>query len=494
MKKFLTLLLTVLLTLSLFGCSKQEQSGEDEPIHIKLEMSTLFVVPALEATKNVENQLNDYLRNTLHENFVVDLVITSINDYFTTVPMELAGGEGAPDVIQIFGMASNVDQGYIIELDPYLDKELKPTLDLIGNIAGAGKMAGHTYMIPRFFGTVLDWKWLYNKEMVEAAGVDLSGITDIESLEPVLAELKKAYPDEHFIVYTDQFPNLYQFATHTSPVGSYACTVGTDTKLQSYYESESYQKAIRTAYEYRQKGYCDPEGSNNTMSHDLVVFSGSSKGVIMGHSADVASISEMFTSNNTYGATFDGKTIAISDLTTDSLGIGISYTCKHPAEAARFINMLYCDEFVWCTLIYGAEGQDYVWNEDHTLTDYPEGLDFNTIPYNCIYSCGMIGNGFQGLPREGNNSGSSGGGSYAQELMQNAWCPPLYGFTPTTTNVQTEAAALQNVVEQYNNSLIYGDVDPDVVYPQFIKALKDAGIDKVVADFQTQVDEWLANR
>ena len=195
MKKFLTLLLTVLLTLSLFGCSKQEQSGEDEPIHIKLEMSTLFVVPALEATKNVENQLNDYLRNTLHENFVVDLVITSINDYFTTVPMELAGGEGAPDVIQIFGMASNVDQGYIIELDPYLDTDLKPTLDLIGNIAGAGKMAGHTYMIPRFFGTVLDWKWLYNKEMVEAAGVDLSGITDIESLEPVLAELKKAYPD-----------------------------------------------------------------------------------------------------------------------------------------------------------------------------------------------------------------------------------------------------------------------------------------------------------
>ncbi len=127
-------------------------------------------------------------------------------------------------------------------------------------------------------------------------------------------------------------------------------------------------------------------------------MSGSSKGVIVGHSADCAGIGDMFDKMNYYGADFEAVTIAKSDLYTDDVGIGISYTSKNPSAAARFINLLYTDEFVWDTLIYGAEGQDYVWNADHTAVDYTEGLDANTIPYNCMYSCGIIGNGFQGLP------------------------------------------------------------------------------------------------
>ena len=330
--------------------------------------------------------------------------------------------------------------------------------------------------------------------MVETAGVDVSKVKDLTTLGEAMAELKKTYPDDYFIVYTNQFASLEQIYTHTSVVGSYACTVGNDTTLINYYESDAYKKAIQEAYEFRQAGYADPEGSANTLSHDTVVMSGNSKGVIMGHSADCSSIAQMFTKQNTYGAEFGAVNIGIGDLYTDSLGIGISHTCKRPDLAARFINLLYTDEYVWETLIYGAEGQDYVWNEDHTAVRYPDGLDFNSIPYNCMYSCGMIGNGFQGLVFESEDSSAADTGSdnsYGKELMSKAWCPPLYGFTPTTGNVANEAAAVQNVVEQYGNTLAYGDVDPANVYPEFLKALKDAGIDKIVADFQAQVDEWV---
>ena len=92
---------------------------------------------------------------------------------------------------------------------------------------------------------------------------------------------------------------------------------------------------------------------------------------------------KMFTRTNEYGAEFGAVTIGIDDLSTDTLGIGISHSCKDPDAAARFINLLYTDEFVWITLIYGVEGQDYVWNADHTKVNYPEGLDFNSVPYNC---------------------------------------------------------------------------------------------------------------
>ena len=97
----------------------------------------------------------------------------------------------------------------------------------------------------------------------------------------------------------------------------------------------------------------------------------------------------------------------------------------------------------------------------------------------------MIGNGFYTRAFEGaTDSGSDP--EYGKKLMGMAWCPPLYGFTPNVGAVANEVAAVQNVVEQYNNVLIYGDVNPDEVYPQFLAALTDAGIDAIIAEFNTQ--------
>ncbi len=497
MKKLFALLLTVLMLFSVAACGKKEEGGATEELPtITLDMSTLFIVPSLEATQKVEDQLNDYLLNTLNEDFKVHLVITAIGDYLQKIPMELAsGGEDAPDVVQVFAVSDWANQGYILPLDDYLGNELKPTYEMIKPIMGNGKVAGKTYMMPRYFGTVLDWKWIYNKELVDNAGIDVSKITDLDTLGDALAELKVTYPDEHFLVYCNQFDRILQSKTHTSQVGTYTATVGDSTTLYNYYETDAFKEAIYKAYDFRQKGYADPEGSANTLSHDAVVMGGSAKGVIMGHSNDCESIAQMFTKTADYGDgqthEFGAVTIAIDDLATDTLGIGIAHYCKNPDKAAKFINLLYTDQFVWDTLIFGAEGQDYEWNEDHTKIRYPEGLDFNSVPYNCMYSCGMIGNGFDFFLEyeSGNETGSNG--EYGKILFEKAAIPPLYGFIPDSTSVMNEVTAVSNVVEQYSNVLLYGDVNPDEKYPEFLAALKDAGIDKIVADYQEQANAWL---
>ena len=510
MKKYLALVLALIMVLSMAACggsgattttpttpSTNDQPGTTapstnagEPYTVKLSMATLMVVPSLEATQKVEDDINAYLKNTLGiTEYVLDLTIVNIADYFTTIPMELAGGQGPDLVMMLDTMPSYVDSGYVIPLDQYLDNELKGTVELIGNILNNGKINGSVYMIPRYFGTVLDWKFIYNKDLADGI-YDMSTVTDMASLEPALAALKEAYPDEHFLVYSDQFPMIYSYEMNTSQIGIYAATVGEDTNLVSFYETEAYKKALQTAYEWRQKGYLDPEGSANTITHDEAIFSGSSKGVIMGHSADIPSIEDMFNNMNFYGAKFGATTIGYSDLYTDTVGIGITYSSKNPAAAADFLDLLYTDSFVWNTLIYGAEGQDYVWlDAEHTACDYPEGLDANTIPYNCMYSCGIIGNGMQGLPFVSNNAGSSF--EYGMKLMNDAWAPPLYGFTPSNANVLNEIAAVSNVVDQYNDVLTYGDVDPAEYYPMFIEALKTAGIDTIIAEYQAQANAWL---
>ena len=496
MKKLFVILATALLLLT--GCSGGGggETKTDEPSVITLDMSTLFIVPNLEATQTVEDAINNYLENELHETYRVHLKITAIGDYLQKIPMELAsGGDDTADVVQVFDVANWSDNGYIIPLDEYADNELKPTLDMIGDVINNGKVDGQIFMVPRYFGTVLDWKWIYNKQMVEDAGIDVSKIKDLDTLGDALAELKVKYPEEYFLVYCNQFDRILQPKTKTAQVGTYTATVGDSTQLVNYYETDAFKDAIYKAYDFRQKGYADPEGSANTLSHDAVVMGGASKGVIMGHSNDCDSIAQMFTQTADYGDgethEFGAVTIAMDDKATDTLGIGISHSCKDPAAAARFINLLYTDQFIWDALIFGAEGQDYEWNEDHTKIRYPEGMDFNTVPYNCMYSCGMIGNGFDFFLEyeSGNETGSNG--EYGKYLFENAATPPLYGFVPVTTNVANEIAAVSNVVDQYTNVLTYGDVNPDEQYPLFLQALKDAGIDKIVADYQAQADAWV---
>ena len=40
----------------------------------------------------------------------------------------------------------------------------------------------------------------------------------------------------------------------------------------------------------------------------------------------------------------------------------------------------------------------------------------------------------------------------------------------------------------------YGTVVLDTVYPEFLKALESAGIDKIITENQKQLDEWLAQQ
>ena len=170
-----------------------------EPYKVKFSLATLMVVPSLEATQKVEDDINAYLKNELGiTDYVLELTIVNIADYFTTIPMELAAGTGPDLVMMLDTMPNYVEQGYIIPLDPYMDNELKGTADLIGPIMNSGKLAGSYYMVPRYFGTVLDWKFIYNAEYAE--GIDMSGVNGLASLEPVLAQMKAAHPNDYFLV------------------------------------------------------------------------------------------------------------------------------------------------------------------------------------------------------------------------------------------------------------------------------------------------------
>ena len=60
--------------------------------------------------------------------------------------------------------------------------------------------------------------------------------------------------------------------------------------------------------------------------------------------------------------------------------------------------------------------------------------------------------------------------------------------------VLNEVTACNNVVTKYHNALIGGQLDPSTTIPEFVAELEKAGIDKIIAEKQRQMDEWAANK
>ena len=190
-----------------------------------------------------------------------------------------------------------------------------------------------------------------------------------------------------------------------------------------------------------------------------------------------------------YTATVGDSTELVNYFATDSFkkGVEMAYEWSQAgySDPEGSTNTLTHDAIV----MSGQEGESYVWNEGKTSIEYPEGLDINTVPYTALYTCGAFGNQFILYPMDANTSEADKG--FMEELIEGSWYPPLFGFIPDSTNVSTQVAAVSNVYDQYFKVLTYGDVNPDEYLPQFLTELEAAGINDIIAEYQTQADAWL---
>ena len=68
----------------------------------------------------------------------------------------------------------------------------------------------------------------------------------------------------------------------------------------------------------------------------------------------------------------------------------------------------------------------------------------------------------------------------------------ILGFSFDIEPVQTELSSCQAVVDEYLGPIARGSVDVDTELPKFLEKLEAAGVDKVIAEAQRQINEWKA--
>jgi len=169
------------------------------------------------------------------------------------------------------------------------------------------------------------------------------------------------------------------------------------------------------------------------------------------------------------------------------VSLSIPVTSENPQKTMQFLNLMYSDPEIINLLNWGIEGVHYVHvPQNDNLIRFPDGVDAITSGYNLALGW-QFGNQLLSYIWEGNNPDL-----YAEmaDFNETAIKSKALGFTFDSSTLNNEIAALSTVMAQYRVPLENGALDPAIMLPVFTKALRDAGIDRVIAEKQRQLDIW----
>jgi len=137
--------------------------------------------------------------------------------------------------------------------------------------------------------------------------------------------------------------------------------------------------------------------------------------------------------------------------------LGRSYQCQISGRSGQAHEPLEHGPCCSNLFIYGIEGKHYKFvDEANGIIDYADGVDATNIKYPVTMGWN-IGNQFISYIWNGNAP------DYWQkmdEFNKSAIISKAMGFTFDASQVSTEYAACASVVDQYNNALMCGALDP----------------------------------
>lgn len=509
MKKAMALLMAILMSLSLAACASPSKSpaGTTEPGQSGAELTTVTLycmsfnnIPEDKEVTRIENLMNAYMAKTYPDDKVaIDIKLFGPAEYAQKVSLAMQSGTKIDTFLEI-SLANDVATDKLAPLDELINqygKELTAVLkkDFDEDPYMATTVNGSIYSVPVNKGMALNGNLIYDADIAQAAGVDMDAVSTLEDLEAVFEQVK-AY-DSSIVCYA---PNNQGDTSLIRPIlmseqkidrlndtDYYAgVTMNGEQTVTNLYASDAFMEKSKLMYEWNQKGYIQSDAATTTsIASELFnagrcfstidSYGGDSAGIILS-----ASTGRNLKSKIMYDFYFDSAAVGVS--------FGIASTSQVPEAAMKLLNRLWSDEYLINTFLYGEEGVDYVKADDKHWS-YPEGKDATTVAYTAALCTGVIGS--ESLQYQPVGTDISDIELKIQHNKQSERSP-FYGFIFDASGVTTEMSTIANVYNQYVPGLICGAVDPETTIPEFLEALKAAGIDTVIQAKQEQLDAWVS--
>ena len=386
-------------------------------------------------------------------------------------------------------------------IENYINKDMILPLEALVERYGQGIQGIHDTYMSIFDGTTFNGHtygigvpsesvghcgglWL-NRALLEQVSFhyEPDKIYSLQELDVLFARIKAAYPDSYPL---GQITSTYSFSTASFFLGAFSDGLsGGDpgglalgsTQIQNMYEMPQYQQLLQYMRKWYLAGYIYPDSAITSATGIGLYTSGIVKSVPLDGSPYL--LSDELLGEGTVCL----RLSPIRIQRQGSVGIfwTIPVTSKAPDAAMRFLNMMYTDERIVNLLQWGIRGRDYALESDGTFRPLDGALYTNSLG---LFGDQRLCYEIDGAVRKAVRAAFS-----AKAVFLN---PEYNDFRFDTSALSQELLQIEQVKKQYLKLLESGCVDLDTVYPEFIQALYDAGLQRLMDEKQRQFDAWLA--
>ncbi|RCX09913.1 putative aldouronate transport system substrate-binding protein [Anaerobacterium chartisolvens] len=383
---------------------------------------------------------------------------------------------------------SLVGQGRIQEIGPLLDEYGQGVKDALGNYLKGSMVNGKIYGVRPISEIGGNGGFVVRKDIVDKYGIDLSGIKTFSDIGNVLKAIKDKEPNAYPLGISSQGMSILQveasfkYDTLSDSFGV-LMDYGQDLKVVNYFESQEYKDKLKLMRDWYQKGYIMQSIATSKEDQHTLIKTGKVYSYISPSKPGIATQESAQNGYDCYVQEYSKPFASTFNVSLWQWVVPVS--CKTPDKAVQMLNLMYTNADLENLLAWGIEGKHYEKKSDGTI-GFPSGVTDKTSGY-FTNQPWMFGNEFLTHVWTGNPADIW---EQTKKFNESAVISKAMGFAFDSTSVKSEVVALNNIWQQYRMGLENGAVDPEKIYPQFISKLKAAGIEKVIAEKQKQLDAW----
>ncbi|MFC4306954.1 ABC transporter substrate-binding protein [Cohnella boryungensis] len=498
------LLLSVVLILSLLlaACGKSSNSGNTSspaasggasssegvasgPNNEKeLELKLAFIgLGNMKEVNLVQEEMSKITKEKI--NATVKLIPIDIGAWVQQVNLMLAGNEPLDLLVtsSFFNFSSQVAKGQLLPIDELVAKHgpaIKDTME--PRIFNATKVGGKSYGVPSVRDTAADHGFVARKDLMDKYGLNFDNVKTYADLDPIFKTIKDNEPGIYPLVQRSQ-TNTIAYEIVRGYIDQMGDTPGVllvnnqDLKVVNLYELPIYKDALQLARRWYQAGYIMPDAATSQESNTSLTSAGKAFSYMANLKPGFEAQEKTITGYEVAVARFVAP-ISTSDSSTGFM-MSIPKNTQDPDRAAQLLNLLYTDKDIVNLIANGVEGKHYVSAGDN-LIKAPEGGS------SYIFNQWQVGNNALAKVWEGTPPDIW---EQTKAFNKASTFSKALGFSFDATPVKTEVAAVANVNNQYKAGLESGTIDPAKL-DEFLSKLKSAGLDKIIAEKQKQLDAW----
>lgn len=476
--------------------SAAAEEGIDTSKEVKLKM--IFVGPKPVDYDTVFAEINKKLKEKI--NATIDGEFLDWSDWAQKYPLKLAANEEF-DLIYSANWAGYNDQalkgGFLELTEDMLSKYMPETWEIMPKSSwDQAKVDGKLYMVPQNSGESVEKLILYREDLrvkynlpaidsPEAYANYLKAVSENEKgivpFTPETGDWKLHNLDRILLKQQSEW-NMLDFDL---PIG-FKLT-DESGKIFNVYETEEFKQLLYYYKDLADHNAWSKNVLNNKNDHQQDFKEGKTASITHNMGTLGSLKAAMERENSPYKAALADITPAKkkSQAVATQNGTSVHATSKNPERALMFINLMQNDKELHNLMMYGIDGVNYVADGDDKLKSTDKTANYTGFSNWSFNS--PLNRTDAAFPEEAS-------------AMSKAWEATVYHYPLETfvfdnSKVKTEVANVSNVMLRYAIPLEYGAIkDVDKGLEDLQKKIKAAGIDKIIAEVQSQVDAFLAAR